>query len=514
MQHHEEEEAEDVAWIYNGQPEVPATVRHVKIAETVTRIPDEAFREHEELEEVSFSSSVEVIGKLAFYECMKLKSILYRVIDGNEEKEEVGIPSNVKVIESGAFDSCTSLGRLGLNEGLERIGECAFGGCESLKEVNLPSTVTVIDHDAFQYCEHLERLGLNEGLEGIGEYTFCGCVSLTEVDFPSTVKVIDTRAFWRCKLLTRVGLNEGLERIGNEAFSGCSSLSRVRIPQTVNSIATTTFIECDSLISIELPEDCSFNIDLSGCQSLVNLVAGPMPTLYRDANFEQSFQRSKLGSLVDNEADLIHKLSHRFDLSPLHKLCYYQSYQSLDAAMAQLRSRMGENPLAATTKVDEFGMTPLHILSLSQTPNLDMFLAVMDAGKPGHMVRVMDSFGCTPMDYFCLNSMPNSNDVVRRLFQTRFGQVLGLDQFWKPDMLQAIDEALGGDWAFRKSKIGGAVRKYEQKEILSIVELYLWKMKIDEVTFEQMLLADRQRCRIMSGAAAVIPHVLRFLDSN
>eukprot|EP00980_Cylindrotheca_fusiformis_P023852 scaffold11065_cov115-Cylindrotheca_fusiformis.AAC.4 len=56
-------------------------------------------------------------------------------------------------------------------------------------------------------------------------------------------------------------------------------------------------------------------------------------------------------------------------------------------------------PLAATTQVDEFGMTPLHVLSLSQTPNLDMLLAVMDAGKPGHMVHVRDSFGSTPMDY-------------------------------------------------------------------------------------------------------------------
>eukprot|EP00980_Cylindrotheca_fusiformis_P025887 scaffold14826_cov72-Cylindrotheca_fusiformis.AAC.1 len=124
--------------------------------------------------------------------------------------------------------------------------------------------------------------------------------------------------------------------------------------------------------------------------------------------------------------------------------------------MARLRSLMDENPLAATTEVDEFGMTPLHVLSLSQTTNMGMLLAVMDAGKPGHMVRVRDSFGSTPMDYLCMNPMPNSTE--------------------------AIDEALGGDWDFRGSKIGGVVRKYERKEIISLLELCLWKVKIDEAT--------------------------------
>eukprot|EP00980_Cylindrotheca_fusiformis_P029865 scaffold23977_cov127-Cylindrotheca_fusiformis.AAC.1 len=102
---------------------------------------------------------------------------------------------------------------------------------------------------------------------------------------------------------------------------------------------------------------------------------------------------------------------------------------------------MEADPLAASFQVDKLGMTPLHILSLSQVPNLDMLLAVLDAGKPGHMVRMKDSFGCSPMDYLSLNRMQNLNEVIRELLQTRFGQVLGIDQFWKQDMLQPIDAA-------------------------------------------------------------------------
>eukprot|EP00980_Cylindrotheca_fusiformis_P026497 scaffold16300_cov150-Cylindrotheca_fusiformis.AAC.8 len=565
MQH---SEVEDAVWNYTGQEVIPATVRRIKIAENVTEIPDNAFRGHPELEEITLSSSVQVIGKWAFYDCRKLKCILCQGL----EKEEVGIPSTVKVIDEFAFAACKLLARLVLNEGLERIERYAFRRCESLTEVDIPSTVKVIGNGVFDECRHLERLRLNEGLEQIGEFAFCDCESLTEVHLPSTVKVIGNGAFQSCKLLTRIVLNEGLERIGRrsffeceslaeakvpstvkviddlaffkcflllrlflnegleqigeEAYVDCFSLSHIRIPQSVNRIASDAFSYCSNLISIELPEVSPFHLDLSGCRSLLN-VAGPISAIVRDGEREEFFQSSRLGIFVDDEADLRHRLNHRFDNSALNKLCYYQSYyQSLDDAMVQLRSSLMEAdlPFSATTQVDAFGLTPLHVLSLSQTPNLDMILAVVDAGKPGHMVHSSDSFGCTPMEYLSLNPMPNSIDVIRRLFQTRFEQVLGLDQLWKSDMLQAIDEALAGDWVSRKSEIGRVVRKYERKEILSLVELCLWKMKIDEATSkkakigeatskQEQILANRQKCRIMSGAAVVIPHVLLFLDN-
>eukprot|EP00980_Cylindrotheca_fusiformis_P031595 scaffold26636_cov113-Cylindrotheca_fusiformis.AAC.1 len=94
--------------MYTGQEVVPATVRRVKIAENVTAIPDGPFTDHEELEEVILSSSVQEIEADAFQWCIKLKSILYQGL----EKEEVGIPSTVKVIEYCAFRMCRLLKNL------------------------------------------------------------------------------------------------------------------------------------------------------------------------------------------------------------------------------------------------------------------------------------------------------------------------------------------------------------------------------------------------------------------
>eukprot|EP00980_Cylindrotheca_fusiformis_P015767 scaffold4571_cov72-Cylindrotheca_fusiformis.AAC.2 len=308
MQH--PEEAEEEAWIYNGQPEVPPTV---KIAENVTAIPDEAFHEHPELEEVVLSSSVQFI--------------LYR----GPENEEVGIPSNVRDVDECAFFGCKLLARLVLKEGLERIGVAAFHSCESLTEVRIPSTVRVIDDDAFQSCsslakliinEGLERIGkvdipstvegidgwafeycirlarpvLNEGVERIGRNAFCCCDSLTEVEIPSTVKVIDIGGFKHCTLLARLVLNEGLERIGEKAFLECESLSHVIIPQSVNSLATNAFSICSHLISTG---SCQFNLDLSGCQSL----AGPISILFPDEEDPNGRGLGQLSIIVPDEED-------------------------------------------------------------------------------------------------------------------------------------------------------------------------------------------------------------------
>eukprot|EP00980_Cylindrotheca_fusiformis_P019613 scaffold6808_cov71-Cylindrotheca_fusiformis.AAC.1 len=139
----------------------------------------------------------------------------------------------------------------------------------------------------------------------------------------------------------------------------------------------------------------------------------------------------------------------------------------------------------------------------------------MNAGKADHLVLSRDSFGFTPLDYLCLNRMPNSIEVIRRVLYTRFDYWLGLNLSWKSDMFQAVDEALVVDRSSRSREIGMVYFKlanYERKEILSLLELYLWNVKIDEVSSEKDG-ADRESCRINSGASIVIPPVLLFLDN-
>eukprot|EP00980_Cylindrotheca_fusiformis_P025961 scaffold14995_cov92-Cylindrotheca_fusiformis.AAC.3 len=521
---------------------------HVLLPETLSRIGESAFRGCEDLSFVQFvsrSGSLVIpsikdsikdasivfperkklqIDKYAFSNCYSLRIVVVcsvSTILGEGVFQcclsliSVELPEGLEVIETRLFAHCNSLTTLRLPSSVNKIGDCALNGC-GMTSIDLPPGRLEIGTGCIAGCASIENLHVPLTVSAIGESTFSDCQGLKNIKLPPTLKRIKPLTFNWCLSLEYIEIPTTVVEIGDFAFAGCISLSHIRIPPSVNSrsvenwIRRGTFSNCSSLISIELPEGIPLeDLDIHGCRSLVNVAA----RIHVEPNF---YPNLRLSIVVDNAAGLKFKLEHRFDNCPLNKLCYYQSYHSLEDAMMQLHSLMEDDPLAATTQVDEFGMTPLHILSLSQTTNLDMLLAVMDAGDPGHMGHSRDSFGSTPMDYLCLNRKPNFNEVIRRVLQRRFGQILGLDLSWKSDVMQAVDEALSVDWSSRRRSIVmiyWRLENYERKEVFSFLELYLWKMKIDEVMSNRKDdVVDRQRCRIMSGAAIVIPHVLPFLE--
>eukprot|EP00980_Cylindrotheca_fusiformis_P011267 scaffold2594_cov85-Cylindrotheca_fusiformis.AAC.9 len=157
-------------------------------------------------------------------------------------------------------------------------------------------------------------------------------------------------------------------------------MSHIRIPPTVETIAPNTFLRCGSLISVELPEgilvrnvvadednglfDDQYERDFTELYvtqfaRFIKLVNLAIPTLPEDDEVVSGllYDDSWFGNVVEDGADLTRKLKHRFDNSPLNSLCYYQSYHSSEDT-----SLMENEPLAATSQVDECGMIPLHVL--------------------------------------------------------------------------------------------------------------------------------------------------------
>eukprot|EP00980_Cylindrotheca_fusiformis_P005159 scaffold1093_cov61-Cylindrotheca_fusiformis.AAC.1 len=131
---------------------------------------------------------------------------------------------------------CRGLVRVGLQKGLEQIGEFAFWECERLVRVEIPSTVRVIGDNTFmEQCSVSRRIPQ-------GKFAFSGCGCLSVVVIPATVKVVDIYAFEWCRALERVGLQEGLEEIGECAFSGCDSLAEVDIPSTISARGDNAFM--------------------------------------------------------------------------------------------------------------------------------------------------------------------------------------------------------------------------------------------------------------------------------
>eukprot|EP00980_Cylindrotheca_fusiformis_P013840 scaffold3594_cov138-Cylindrotheca_fusiformis.AAC.5 len=405
--------------------------------------------------------------------------------------------------------------------------------CQSLTFVNLPPGLVEVGERAFEDCHSIESLHVPSAVATIGNRAFALCCGLRQIELSPTLERIAKNLFLGCKRLEYIAIPVALKIIGDGAFKGCSSLSHIRVPASIESIGNKPFIHCGNLISIELPEGILFDSDIFECNSLVNVA---VPRLRESSLYHRDptdfLRHSKLGRadggrldyLGSRYYDLVRRLKHRFEGSPLNKLCYYQSYYSMEDAMLQLRSLMKDDPLAAVSQMDEFGMTPLHILSLAQTPNMDMLLAVMKAGHRDHIIQGRDSFGSTPMDYLCLNRWPNSTEVIRRVLRTRFDCWLGLDRpcSSKSDtMWRAVDDALTVKRSSRSGKIGRVyfeLATYEQRmTFLSLVELCLWKIKIDEVccSKEEQTVAEhghREICRINSGASIVLPRLLPLLD--
>jgi hypothetical protein len=423
-------------------------------------------------------------------------------------------------IQDGAFGECASLASLDLPEGLQSIGNLSFSGCESLASLHIPSTVCKMGIYVFRCCTGLRSVTLPETLEIIEARMFHGCTLLTHIEIPPTVTKIGKRAFHFCEGLKHLRIPSSVVEIGALAFAGCrqlmsvhllgnlhtiekatfyecSSLTHARIPSSVTRIESGAFAECTRLMSLELPEgletihvDAEFDPDdpegsssIYCCRSLVNLVIPSEQEDYTQPYYVDFFMASlKLRQVTRSFTDLVSKLQHRFDDVPVHRLCYYQSYYPLTEAIENLRQSMDADP-AAGNKVDAFGMTPFHILALSQTPNLSLFQELMKVYKVD-IIRTRDKFGSTPIDYLCVNQTPGSATMIQSLLATIFSQRLrwlGVAQ-WKSDMLHAMDEALATEWASRRSAIGMLYFKlatYERLESVSLLELALWKVKID-----------------------------------
>eukprot|EP00980_Cylindrotheca_fusiformis_P022042 scaffold8932_cov108-Cylindrotheca_fusiformis.AAC.2 len=500
-------------------------------------ISSNAFRCCSSLWKVTICSASTKLDDSVFFGCMglvfvelpkglqEIKALLFMSC---AELREVKMPLSVRVIHSQAFMGCYFLTSINLPFGLQTIGGMCFHGCYHLRGLEIPDTVSTIGPMAFMNCIRLESVRLPATLEIITRGMFEGCIGLQHIEIPETVREIQR---W--------------------SFSTCHSLSHLRIPSSVIKIERYAFNRCQNMFSLELPEgletaqpfpddddefefvfeeddgppirDAFFDredgFDYCGifcCLSLVNVVMPlhqPCGGFQDNLNEEQKFVKSlKLGKDVDGYDGLVRKLKHRFDNCPLHRLCYYQSYQPFAKTMHGLRMLLDEDPSAGITQLDAFGMTPLHVAALVQRPNLSIILALTN-GEPHQMFHVRDSLGSTPMDYLCRNVSPDAFDVIRALVQNRLGYSRWLD-CEEAKLLSRLEKALAAKdrWS-RYSGLGRVlfhIASCDQREACFLVELFLWKMKLDDERSTEIA-KDRQNCRIICGASIVISNVLPFL---
>lgn len=125
------------------------------IPEGVTEIGESAFADCRKLSSVSIPSSVKSIGKYAFDSNAALTAVHISDISAWCEIDFVGYWywSNPLYYAHHLYVNEIEVKDLIIPDGVESIGNFAFGGCTSLASVTIPNSVTSIGVDAFEGCD-------------------------------------------------------------------------------------------------------------------------------------------------------------------------------------------------------------------------------------------------------------------------------------------------------------------------------------------------------------------------
>lgn len=463
------------------------------------------------------------------------------------------VDESVTEVHEGAFRECLDLSELKLpNKGLQSIGDAAFENCELLKNPKLPCT-----------------------LQRIGNSSFAGCAEIRQLDLPITLEYMGPAALSKCKF------------------------RNLRLPPNMTQLQRETLYNCNHMVSLEIPKEGIVRIyqsALEGCFRLRNLAIPATVTEVDDNVFQYCIDLEKV---FPNHNDLIRGLKRRFDGLPIHSLCYYHPYQSTEETLQQLyKLLLQEKSSALKCRIDIFGMTPFHILSLSTKHDIQLYQALIKF-HPEDLVT-KDIWGDFPLYYACstyapievlellfanytilhprlqldwtemmynltlgnapvetiqflidthhdcypdqpldwpkmiMNSLGSPvatlTYLVRASIDKRL-EALGLAQ-WRDMVLKETEKIpIEEDWEERDKQIDrilALVKRYELKEAMSLLELTVWKMKIDEQsmgpnssnttpTTKKARLDDsenRNRCRVHCRVDVIIANVLPFLKEG
>ncbi|KAL3935596.1 MAG: hypothetical protein SGBAC_008920 [Bacillariaceae sp.] len=153
----------------------------------------------------------------------------------------------------------------------------------------------------------------------------------------------------------------------------------------------------------------------------------------------QFMEEMKLGQAADGYEDPVCKLKVRFDVLPLHRACYFQSYHTLRDSIETMQSVINVDPDA-----------------------------------------------CSKVDF--------------------------LDR-WRDELIPGVERVQLADSTSLGTEVASVCHKlavYERMEALSLLEMAVWRMKVDEV--KAALTDSRESCRVHCGGSIMLMNVIPFMD--
>jgi len=150
----------------NGIPIGKASLKHITLPNSITKIGLQAFAVCGNLLTVDFPNTAIAISEQAFADCSLLESF----------------PTKVDTLEQSCFQNCTSIqGRLNLPLELNYIGISAFDGCSGISELIINSEIKTIPNYSFNNCSSLHTLKFLQNIDEIQEDAFAECTAVNSI---------------------------------------------------------------------------------------------------------------------------------------------------------------------------------------------------------------------------------------------------------------------------------------------------------------------------------------------
>lgn len=259
-------------------------------------VEPQAFTASPELKSITFKGSVDYIGDFAFSHS--------NVNGAPKGLHTLVFEKDVRYIGSGAFYAATELDEtLTLPNGLEYLGQSAFGNCININKLIIPKGLTAdLDFKGAFFGTNLQTIEVEDGnpkysvseeimgqpdilIKSLGndEYEMVLVPYAKELDdhfiVPDKVTIIGDSAFGFNKHLKSIDLNK-VKVVKESAMSNMAELESVRLSDNMTEIPDAMFVGCINLTEVtntahikKVGEYAFYGtaidtIDLSSCESL------------------------------------------------------------------------------------------------------------------------------------------------------------------------------------------------------------------------------------------------------
>jgi hypothetical protein len=490
----------------------------------------------------------------------------------------VRVDPSVTSIPASAFYGRTKLTEVELCEGLVEIGERSFGDCNhSITKINIPNELRTIGFLAF-YRSLRCPIRLHDGIESIGSDAFSSCI-FTNFRVPPLITVIPSSMLHNCRAMFSLGISGDVTEILHGAFFSCFCLRNVAFPpntvcgeniffnETVSTISDLQLLFGNSNARIIWALQHRFDgLPIHSIVYYHSYNQGVLQDLLA-AIYMTSDQSRKLRSKLDptgNQQDCLGMTPlHILACSSVHNLEVYRLIVEKYPTNLVTEDRWGALPLlyafwgAAPAEIIQFLLNSYQSLYPGYEFNWMMMVETMgrtDTPKESieNLLRVKQMHFPEPrldweylLDKFALPSQfpfygAPFNERMQYLFMCGLSESVDDLAFkvWRDHITIMIQTA-----DFNRYNKLAILRRYNKlailreirskldhfedelsqlKEVTTILELALWKMKMNEKSHQDIATksqkrrktdesSTQQQCRVTCGADVVIGHVLPFL---